>query len=74
MQVEQLGDERGDWRLEQGIAGGDIDLVDLIGQTVDNGLQQSFVAEHDGGAPSVGNALGCEPLADVSRLDVLGGG
>ena len=41
---------------------------------MDNGLQQSFVAEHDGGAPSVGNALGCEPLADISRLDVLGGG
>ena len=41
---------------------------------MDNGLEQGFVAEDDGRAASVGDALGGEPLADVTGLDVLRGG
>ena len=38
---------------------------------MDDGLQQTFIAEYDGRAPSVGDALRGEPLADVAGLDVL---
>ena len=71
LQVDVLGHERGDGGLVEGIAGGDVDLLDFLGQAVDDGLQQFLVAEHDGGAASVGDALGGEPLADVAGLDVL---
>ena len=74
MQIDELGDERGHRRLQQGIAGGDVDFFDALGQTVDHGLQQAFVAEHDGGATTSSQALGREPLGDVSGLDVFGGG
>ena len=41
---------------------------------MDHGLQQTFVAEHDGGATTSSQALGREPLGDVSGLDILGSG
>ena len=74
LQIDELGDERGHRRLQQGIAGGDIDFLDTLGQTVDHGLQQTFVAEYDGGATTSRQALGREPLGDIAGLDILGGG
>ena len=41
---------------------------------MDDGLQQTFVAEHDSSAATVADTLGCEPLADVAGLDVFCGG
>ena len=71
LQVDELTDERGDGGLEQGIACGDVDLLDGIGEAVDDGLEESFVAEHNGCATPIGDALGGEPVADVTGLDVL---
>ena len=72
--VEVELDKRGDGRLRQGIARGDVDLLNLVGQTMDDGGQQAFVAEHDGCAPSVLVALlVAQPRADIAGLNVLGG-
>ena len=72
--VEVELDERGHGRLREWIARGDVHLVDLRRQTVDDHRQQRLVAEHDGRAASVGVALlFAEPGGDVARLDVLGG-
>ena len=38
---------------------------------MDDSLQQSFVAENHCCAPSVGNTLWCEPLTDITGLDIL---
>ena len=72
--VEVELDERGHGRLREWIARGDVHLVDLRRQTVDDHRQQRLVAEHDGRAAPVGVALlFAEPGGDVARLDVLGG-
>ena len=71
LQVDEQGDERGYGGLCQGIAGGDVHLVDGIGQTVDDGLQELFVGQYDGGALAVVDTPAVEPGADVSGLDVL---
>ena len=71
LEVEELGDERGDGCLQEGVAGSDIHLVDIVGQTVDDSLKQSLVTEHNRCAPSVSDTLRGEPLADVTGLDIL---
>ena len=86
LQVEPELDERGDGRLRERIARGDIHLGDLVGQAVDDGGQEVLVAEHDGRAATGGNAgegarrvtVGSgggivEPGADEAGLDILGG-
>ena len=73
LHINEGVDERGNRRLAEWIARGDVDLVDALGQAMDDGLQQSLVAKHDGGAAPGLDALGGEPLADVSGLDILGG-
>ena len=56
LHVEPELDERGDGRLREGIARGDIHFVYLIGQAVDDGGQEVLVAEHDGCAATSGDA------------------
>ena len=73
LQVDELADERGDGGLQEGIARGDVDLVDIFGQTVDDSLQEPFVTEHDGRATTSSDALGREPLGDIAGLDVFRG-
>ena len=73
LQVDELADERGDGGLQEGIACGDVDLVDIFGQTVDDSLQEPFVTEHDGRATTSSDALGREPLGDIAGLDVFRG-
>ena len=69
---QQLLDERGDRSLLQRIAGGDIGMLDLGRQTMDDGAEQGLVAEDDGGAAAVGNAVALtQPLCGVACLDIL---
>ena len=74
LKVQQLGHERGYGRLKKRIACSDVHFLHFIGQTVDDCLKQSFIAEYDSRAASVGYTLWCEPLTDVSGLYVLSWG
>ena len=73
LQVDELTDERGDGGLQEGIACGDVDLVNIFGQTVDDSLQEPFVTEHDSRATTSSDALGREPLGDIAGLNVFRG-
>ena len=68
-------DERGHGSLREGIARGDIYLVHLVGNAMDDGLKQPLVAHHDSRAASVSHPTAlAEPGSHVARLNVLGGG
>ena len=54
---EQRVEQRGERRELQRIARGDIHLVGLFGQAVDDGGQQFLVAEHDGRLLAIVNPL-----------------
>ena len=58
LHVDEGVDERGNRSLAKWIARGDVDLVDAFGQAMDDRLQQSLVAKHDGGAATGLDALG----------------
>ena len=74
-QRDELTDERGGGGLREGIARGDVDLLDLVGQTVDERRQQLLVAHDDGCLPPVGYAATFpEPVGRIAGLYVFRGG
>ena len=72
LHVDKRVDERRYRGLTKRITCGDIDLVNILGQTVDNCLQQALVAKHNGCFATIVNAIGTQPLADIACLDILG--
>ena len=74
LEIDELCYECGCCRLVERIACGDVHLLHLVWQTVDDGLQQVLITEHDGGATACSDALRCEPLGYVAGLYVLCGG
>ena len=58
--------------LGKGVAGGDVDLGDFGGKTVDDSLEKRFVGKDDGGLAASGDAVVFhEPGGDVTGLDVV---
>ena len=75
LQAQQYLDKRSHWRLGQGISGGDVDALDLFGQTVQHGLEQRLVAQHDGGLGAGFDAMVfAYPLTDIVSLRTLSHG
>ena len=68
-------DEGGNRRLGKWVTRGDVHLLDLVGQAVDDSGQQAFVAQHNGCTAPVLVTFGiAKPATDVASLDVFGGG
>ena len=68
-------DEGGDRCLGKWVTRGDVHLLDLVGQAVNDSGQQAFVAQHNGCTAPVLVTFGiAKPATDVASLDVFGGG
>ena len=68
-------DEGGDRCLGKWVTRGDVHLLDLVGQAVNDSGQQAFVAQHNGCTAPVLVTFGiAKPAADVASLDMFGGG
>ena len=73
LQRDEQVKQRGEGCLREGVARCDVGLPDLGGQTMDDGLQQTLVAKHDGGLATIFHpAFLAQPAADIACLYIVG--